>query len=130
MTAVMGSADPWRRAAAVVAVLFGLVTLVTGGRVLMGADPGYRVFLPLLIFNAAMGGAYVAAGLAMWRGLRGGVAGARAILALNTLVFAAVLGLYVVDAVAVESVRAMAFRTLVWLGLLMVAVRAGRTAGG
>lgn len=128
MTAGMGSADLWRRAAAVVAVLFGLVTLVAGGRVLMGADPGYRVFRPLLIFNTAMGVAYIAAGLALWRGLRGGVAVGRVILALNTIVFAAALGLYAFHAVAIESVRAMAFRTLVWLGLLMVVVRAGRTA--
>lgn len=128
MTAARGAADVWRRAAAVVAVLFGLVTLVAGGRVLMGADPGYPVFRPLLIFNTAMGVAYVAAGLAMWRGLRGGMAAGRVILALNTIVFATVLGLHVVHAVAIESVRAMAFRTLFWLGLLMALVRLGRTA--
>lgn len=124
----MGSAELWRRAAAVVAVLFGLVTLVVGGRVLLGADPGYQVFRPLLIFNTAMGVAYVAAGLAMWRGLRGGVAGARVIVVLNAAVFAAVLVLRAVHAVAIESVRAMAFRTLIWLALLLVLGRAGRLA--
>ena len=45
------------------AVLFGVVTLIAGTRVLAGADPGYRVFLPLLLYNIAMGVAYVAAGM-------------------------------------------------------------------
>lgn len=41
--------------AAGMAVLFGAATLVAGGRVLLGADPGYEVFRPLLVYNTAMG---------------------------------------------------------------------------
>ena len=32
---------------AFVAVVFGLVTIVSGSRVLLGADPGFIVFRPL-----------------------------------------------------------------------------------
>ncbi len=48
---------------AAVAVLFGIATVVAGTRVLSGSDPGYLVFRPLLIFNTAMGVAYLAAGV-------------------------------------------------------------------
>jgi len=37
------------------AALFGIATIIAGTRVLVGADPGYIVFRPLLIYNAAMG---------------------------------------------------------------------------
>lgn len=33
---------------AAIAVLFGARTVFAGGRVLLGADPGYEVFRPLL----------------------------------------------------------------------------------
>ncbi len=45
-----------------VAVLFGVATLFAGGRVLLGSDPGYEVFRPLLTHNTAMGVAYL-----VWR---------------------------------------------------------------
>jgi hypothetical protein len=69
---------------AVVAAVFGLATIVAGGRVLTGwSDPGYVVYRPLLIYNTAMGVAYLAAG----------------------------------SSVAIDSLRAMTFRTAVWLAL-------------
>lgn len=33
---------------AFIAILFGIATIFAGGRVLLGADPGYVVFRPLL----------------------------------------------------------------------------------
>ena len=59
--------------AATIAVLFGIATLFAGGRVLLGSDPGYEVFRPLLIYNTSMGVAYLAAGAAL---LQGGLANA------------------------------------------------------
>ena len=56
-----------RRILAFVAIAFGLLTVFAGGRVLAGADPGYVVFRPLLVFNFAMGFVYVAAGVAALR---------------------------------------------------------------
>ena len=105
--------------AAVVAVLFGLATIWAGLRVLWaGADPGYVVFRPLLFFNTVMGAVYLGTGIVIWKHLRWGRNAAGAILLAN-LVVAGVVGLlFASDAeVAVESVRAMALRTGVWLGV-------------
>ncbi len=110
---------------ATVALAFGLVTIVAGGRVLFGgADPGYVVFRPLLIFNSVMGAAYVAAGIAIWRGLRWtryatGTLAALHLLALGALLFVFSSG----RAVAVDSLRAMAFRSAVSLVLWIALVR-------
>ena len=50
-----------------VAALFGIATIFAGTRVLLGSDPGYIVFRPLLIYNTAMGIVYVAAAIIAWR---------------------------------------------------------------
>jgi hypothetical protein len=101
-----------------VAVLFGLLTIFAGTRALLGADPGYIVFRPLLIYNAVMGIAYVAAGLIAWRNIRQGLYAAAAIFVLNLIVLIAVFFLYKAgSAIAVDSLRAMSLRTGVWLAL-------------
>jgi len=103
-----------------VAALFGVVTLIAGGRVLLGADPGYAVSRPLLMYNTAMGVAYLAAGIAVWRSVRAGRCAAGAIFVLNLFVLVGILLVYRGGgAVAVESLRAMTFRTVVWLVLFL-----------
>ena len=107
-------------AVVLVAVLFGIVTLIAGGRVLAGADPGYIVFRPLLIYNVTMGFAYMAAGIIMWRSLDRGRYAAAAIFLLNLVVYIAIVYLYTTGApVAIDSVRAMTLRTGVWLALFI-----------
>jgi cation transport ATPase len=103
-----------------VAVLFGAVTLFAGGQVLLGSDPGYHVFMPLLIFNTAMGLMYMAAGVAAWRSVNAGWKAAAAIFLLNLLVLTGILVIYLSGGVvAVDSLRAMTFRTVVWLVLFL-----------
>ncbi len=102
------------------AILFGLVTVIAGTRVLAGADPGYIVFLPLLIYNVVMGVAYVAAGITAWLCPIRGKYAAAAIFGINLLVLGIIGYLYTVGApVAFESVGAMTFRTFVWLVLFL-----------
>jgi hypothetical protein len=109
-----------QRVSALAAALFGLVTIIAGARVLAGSDPGYIVFRPLLIYNTAMGIAYVTAGITAWRCLDRGKYAAAAIFVLNFLVLAAIGFLYSAgSAVAIESLRAMTFRTVVWLVLFL-----------
>lgn len=109
-----------QRIAAVVACVFGIATIMAGARVLTGADPGYLVFRPLLIYNTLMGVVYVAAGVAMWLSVQWGRSAAAAVFFLNLLVLVAIIALYRSgDAVAVDSVRAMSFRTVVWLALVL-----------
>ncbi|MGB6063458.1 MAG: hypothetical protein WBG50_01530 [Desulfomonilaceae bacterium] len=105
---------------ALVATLFGLVTIIAGSRVLAGSNPGYIVFRPLLIYNTAMGIAYVATGVIAWRNLDQGKYAAATIFVLNLLVLGVIGYLYAAGgAVAIESVRAMIFRTVAWLALCL-----------
>jgi hypothetical protein len=105
---------------ALAAVLFGLVTIIAGARVLSGFDPGYVVFRPLLIYNTAMGIAYMAAGIAAWRSLDRGKFAAATIFVLNFLVLIAVGFLCATGSdVAIDSLRAMTFRTVVWFLLFL-----------
>jgi len=105
---------------ALAAALFGLVTIIVGSRVLAGSNQGYIVFRPLLIYNTAMGIAYMAAGVIAWRNLDRGKYAAGTIFVLNLLVLGATGYLYTTgSAVAIESVRAMMFRTVSWLVLYL-----------
>ncbi len=103
---------------AMVAGLFGLLTIFAGTRVLLGSDPGYVVFRPLLIYNTAMGAGYVAAGILIWRSLKQGMNVAAVIFLLNLLVLGVIYYLYTKGSmVAVDSLRAMSVRTVVWFAL-------------
>jgi hypothetical protein len=105
---------------AVVAATFGLATVVAGGRVLIGSDPGYVVFRPLLFYNTVMGVAYLAAAVIMWRSLASGKFAAATIFVLNLFVLVGIGYLYANGhAVAIESIRAMTFRTGIWLCLFL-----------
>jgi len=105
-----------------IAVLFGVATLIAGSRVLLGEDPGYVVYRPLLLYNTAMGLLYLAAGVIIWRDLERGRLAAGGIFALNVLVLAAIILVYRSGgSVAVDSIQAMTVRTVVWLGLFLAA---------
>lgn len=109
-----------QRTLALVAVGFGCATIIAGGRVLGGADPGYVVWRPLLIYNTVMGVVYVMTGTVMWRSLGKGTRAAAALVAINLVVLGLVGYLYAMgSAIAVDSLRAMAFRTVVWLAIYL-----------
>ena len=114
--------------AAAIGGLFGVATLFAGGSVLLGSDPGYVVFRPLLIYNTIMGVAYLAAGITIWRSLILGKYAAGAIFLLNILVLLGIILVYRSGgAVAVDSLGAMTLRTVVWLILFLVASWLGRS---
>jgi hypothetical protein len=107
-------------ALALVAAFFGLLTLLAGTRVLMGADPGYLVYRPLLVYNTVMGLLYVAAGALIWNSAHRGKQAAAAICLLNLLVLAFAAWLHSEgQGVALDSVQAMMLRTGVWLLLFL-----------
>ena len=101
-----------------VAVLFGLLTIFAGTRVLLGSNPGYIVFRPLLIYNTAMGIVYVTAGIIAWRNIKQGMYVAAAVFVLNLIVLTAIFILYTKgNLIAVDSLRAMSLRTVVWFAM-------------
>jgi len=121
MTIIAGHRLRLRRLMAVIAIAFGGLTIFAGGRVLLGGvDPGYVVFRPLLAFNTAMGVGYAIAGVALWRDRHWSVRAAGTIAALNLAALGTIVVLYSSGGgVAVDSLRAMTFRSAVWLALLV-----------
>ena len=107
------------QAAALVAVLFGVLTIASGGRTLFGGqaarDAAGAIVPFVLWFNFAAGFAYVVAGLGLWAQRRWSVPLAVFIAIATGLVFAA-FGLHVLTGGAYEArtAGAMTLRTLVW----------------
>lgn len=115
-------------AVAVIAVLFGLLTVASGGRVLFGGDAveqtagatvGFVVW-----FNFLAGFAYVVAGLGLWLGRRWAVPWA-ALIALATAMVYAVFAVHVWNGGAYElrTAAAMSVRLAVWAGIAWVGYR-------
>ncbi len=115
------------RAAAIVAVVFGLATMRAGGSVLFGegAQAAGRVVGFVLWFNFLASFAYVAAGMALWLRRRWGALLAMLIAAGTLLVFAA-FGVHVAagGAFEVRTAWAMTLRSAVWVLIAVLALKA------
>ncbi len=124
-----------RRAAQVlgaVAILFGLLTIASGGRVLFGdaaARSAAGTVVPFVLwFNFAAGFAYVAAGLGLAARVSWAVWLSGAIAVATVLVFAG-FGLHVWRGGTYElrTVGAMSLRSIVWIGIAITASRLAKT---
>jgi len=105
---------------ALVALLFGLITIIAGTRVLLGSDPGYIVFRPLLIFNVVMGIVYLSAGVIGFRNVKRGMYLSAVIFILNLIVLSVILYWFTeTSSIAIESLHAMTLRTSIWLTILV-----------
>ncbi len=99
-----------------VGIIFGVVTIISGGLVLFGRNPGYVVFLPLVIYNTAMGIVYIVAGVVTLRNTVLGKNLAGTIFFLNLMAIIIIVFLYLGgSAIAIQSFAAMSFRSVVWL---------------
>ena len=110
------------RIAAVIALAFGLLTILSGGRALFGgADMGAVVGF-VLIFNFVAGFAYVLAGIGLWRGARWAPGLSVAILIATLVVFAA-FGWHVISGRPYEArtMGATTLRTVVWAAISAIA---------
>lgn len=116
------------RAAAAVAVAFGLLTITEGGTVLFGGDAARAAvgnYVPFVLwFNFLAGFAYVAAGVGLWRG-RGWAATLATVIALSTFMVFAAFGIHVLAGGDYEArtVVAMTLRTAVWAAIAAYARR-------
>jgi hypothetical protein len=113
------------RIAGGVAIVFGLLTVVSGGATLLGGLEMGAVVLFVLWFNTLAGLAYVVAGMGLWQGRQWAYPLSLAIFAATLFVFAA-FGLHVAQGGAFElrTVLAMALRSVVWGGVTLVARQA------
>jgi uncharacterized membrane protein (DUF2068 family) len=116
------------RILAVLAVVFGALTLFSGGRALFGGEQARAAVGDavgfVLWFNFLAGFAYVIAGIGLWRQQRWAAWLAVAIAAATAFTFAA-FGAHVVSGGAYEqrTVIAMSLRTLVWTVIAVLAYR-------
>lgn len=112
--------------AALIAVVFGLLTIASGGRTLFGGEAArqaagaYVSFV--LWFNFLAGFAYVIAGSGLWLRRRWAALLAGMIAAATLLVFAA-FGVHVLTGGAYElrTAAAMTLRSLVWMAIAWMA---------
>ena len=110
------------RSAALLALVIGLLTIVEGGIVLLGFETKPYPVLPwLLRYNVAMGFVSLAAGHGLWREQRWAATLSQIIRTCHGVVF---LWLVVMDllgmTVAMNSIGAMLFRTVIWTGIMIL----------
>lgn len=122
-------AKPYRlAAAALVGILFGLLTIKEGGTVLF-TEEGQRAagnYVPFVLwFNFLAGFAYVAAGVGLWA-RRAWAVRLSFVIVIATLIVYAAFGVYVLlgNAFEVRTVVAMALRFGVWIVIAFVGYRA------
>ena len=112
---------------AIIAITFGLLTIVSGARALFGGADMGAVVPFVLWFNFLAGFAYVAAGIGLWS-QTGWATGIAIIIATATAaVFAAFLW-RVLSGAAFEArtMGAMALRLAIWVMIAIVAKANGR----
>jgi hypothetical protein len=129
MTKPSSARPRWAVVAAAVAVAFGLVTIVVGGRTLFGGAAARaaagNIVLFVLWFNFIAGFAYVIAGAGLFAWRRW-AARLSAVIAVTTIAVFAAFGIHVLAGGAFEprTVGAMAVRSLVWVAIAVAACRA------
>jgi len=114
------------RGSAAFAALFGALTVKSGGSALFGegaAGGNYAAFV--IWFNFLAGFAYVAAAIGLWLRQRWSACLALGLAAMTIVVFG-VFGVYVATGGAYEArtVWAMTARSVIWIGIALLAWRA------
>lgn len=118
----------WTQIAAVIAVIFGAVTILSGGRALFGSAEARSALgdiVPFVLwFNFLAGFAYVLAGIGLFR-LKRRAAQLAVLIAIATALIFAALGIHLATGGAFEmrTVGAMALRTGLWTALALLACR-------
>ena len=115
----------WVGALAIIAVIFGLLTIISGGRTLFDAEAQQRAgnyVAFVLWFNFVAGFAYVIAGVGLWFQQRWSVWFSFAIAAATLLIFAAFgLQIWRGGSYEMRTVAAMGLRAITWLAVAAVA---------
>ena len=124
---------PWAKPIAVFALVFGLLTVFSGGSVLFGPTEAQILagnYIRFVVwFNFLAGAVYIVAAIGLWQGrvwapkLAGVIAAATAITALGFVVLV-LRG----SAFEMRTVGALAFRFLFWTAIALIAGRASKFA--
>ncbi len=121
-------------AVGILALLFGLLTIVSGGRALFGGEAARQAVgaaVPFVLwFNFGAGFAYVAAGIGLLLQSQWSAWLSTLIAALTDIVFL-MFGVHVLTGGAYEmrTVGAMALRSTAWIAIALFAWRVARASG-
>jgi hypothetical protein len=114
-------------AAAIVAVIFGLLTIFSGGRALFGGADMGAVVPVVLWFNFLAGFAYVVAGLGLWYRTSWAASLSIFIALATAAVFATFLWkVWSGTPYEARTMGAMGLRLATWVAISIVAVRGGQ----
>lgn len=124
----------WTRIVAILALIFGLATILSGGNVLFGPDGARALagdYVPFVVwFNFLAGFVYVIAAIGIWsrQGWAGGLSVA---LALATALVALAFGVQVMRGAPFEmrTVGALVLRFAFWAAIAIALLRARRSRG-
>lgn len=123
----------WKRVIAIVAMIFGIMTLFSGGNVLFGPAEAQRLagdYIPFVVwFNFLAGFLYVAASAGIWLG-RGWALGLTVFIAVATALTALGFGFQVTQGAAFEmrTVGALALRFGFWAAIAIALYRSAHRA--
>ena len=119
------------RVMSLIAILFGLVTIKSGGMVLFTEGEAHQAagnYVPFVLwFNFIAGFAYVAAGIGLWLQRRWAVLLAM-VIAVFTLLVLIAFGVHIYSGGSYEmrTVAAMSLRSIVWMVIALLAYTIGR----
>ena len=114
-------------AAAIVAIIFGLLTIFSGGRALFGGAEIGAVVPFVLWFNFVAGFAYILAGLGLWYRTSWAVVLSVFIALATAAVFATFLWkVWSGTPYEARTMGAMGLRLATWVAISIVAVRGGQ----
>jgi hypothetical protein len=100
---------------AVIAIIIGSMSIVTGLRVIGGFfEPGYQYFLTLVSYNVIMGAVSVIAGIYIWQRNKNSLLYSKIITAAHIIVLVLLLTIFS-DVISDHSIGAMIFRSIAWL---------------
>jgi uncharacterized protein YacL len=113
----------YKKIAALVAVVFSLLTIVEGAQVLLGiTQPDYVVHTPLLIYNVVMGFVGLLVGVVLWINHGWSLRLTTMVVGAHIIVLLIVGVIYLSGvAIALHSVNAMAIRSAIWAAITLVA---------
>ncbi len=108
--------------AAILAVILGLLSIKEGGSVLLGISTKPYTILPWLVwYNVVIGFLSVLCGRGLWLKRTWADKMADTIVTLHGLVLVILIVLFAFhEAVAMISIMAMLFRTVVWVGIIVL----------
>lgn len=105
---------------AVLAIVIGIMAVVTGLRVIVGFfDPGYQYFLTLVSYNVIMGAVSLIVGIYIWQRNKNALLYSNIITAAHIIVLLLLLTIfnYIISD---HSIGAMAFRSIAWVIITLV----------